>query len=60
MSVELLAIDLGKRSFHIHGVDRDGVIISRKTRRPRKLTGTLRSYGADHHGARPPLNSDEA
>ena len=26
----LLAIDLGKRSFHIFGVDQDGVIISRK------------------------------
>lgn len=33
MAIELLAIDLGKRSFHIHGVDRDGVIISRKVSR---------------------------
>ena len=33
MSLKLLAIDLGKRSFHIHGIDSDGVIISRKTSR---------------------------
>ena len=33
MSLRLLAIDLGKRSFHIHGIDSDGVIISRKTSR---------------------------
>ncbi len=25
MSLRLLAIDLGKRSFHIHGIDNDGV-----------------------------------
>ena len=31
MSLKLLAIDLGKRSFHCYGVDSDGVIISRKT-----------------------------
>ena len=30
MSLDLLAIDLGKQSFHIHGIDSDGVIISRK------------------------------
>jgi hypothetical protein len=28
MSLGLLAIDLGKRSFHIHGIDSDGVIVS--------------------------------
>lgn len=33
MSLELLAVDLGKRSFHIHGIDIDGMIISRKTSR---------------------------
>lgn len=33
MSLELLAIDLGKRSFHLYGIDADGVIISRKVRR---------------------------
>jgi transposase len=33
MTLELLAIDLGKRSFHVHGIDRDGIIISRKVSR---------------------------
>jgi hypothetical protein len=40
MSLELLAIDLGKRSFHIHGIDSDGVIISRKISRA-KLIGAI-------------------
>ena len=33
MALELLAIDLGKRSFHIYGIDTDGVILSRKVSR---------------------------
>jgi transposase len=33
MSLKLLAIELGKRSFHCYGIDSDGVIISRKTSR---------------------------
>src|SRR5271154_3774831 len=33
MSLELLAIDLGKRSFHLYGIDADGVIVSRKVSR---------------------------
>lgn len=33
MSHELLAIDLGKQSFHVHGIDSDGVIVSRKVSR---------------------------
>ena len=37
MSLELLAIDLGKRSFHLYGIDTDGVILSRKVSRA-KLT----------------------
>ena len=37
MSLELLAIDLGKRSFHCHGVDSDGVILSRKVSRAKLL-----------------------
>ncbi len=37
MSLELLAIDLGKRSFHLYGIDTDGVILSRKVSRT-KLT----------------------
>jgi transposase len=40
MSLRVLAIDLGKRSFHIHGIDSDGVIISRKTSRS-KLIETI-------------------
>jgi transposase len=40
MSIGLLAIDLGKHSFHIHGIDSDGVIISRKTSRA-KLVGVI-------------------
>ena len=39
MSLDLLAIDLGKQSFHIYGIDSDGVIISRKISRT-KLIGT--------------------
>ena len=31
MSLDLLAIDLGKQSFHTHDIDIDGVIISRKS-----------------------------
>jgi len=37
MSLKLLAIDLGKRSFHCHGVDSDGVILSRKVSRCKLL-----------------------
>jgi transposase len=37
MPMELLAIDLGKRSFHLYGIDTDGVILSRKVSRA-KLT----------------------
>ena len=40
MAISLLAIDLGKRSFHIFGVDQDGVIISRKVSRA-KLCETI-------------------
>ena len=40
MAINLLAIDLGKRSFHIFGVDQDGVIISRKVSRA-KLYETI-------------------
>ena len=35
MVLELLAIDLGKRSFHLYGIDGDGVILSRKVSRAR-------------------------
>lgn len=40
MSLELLAIDLGKQSFHVHGIDGDGVIVSRKVSRA-KLGGIV-------------------
>jgi transposase len=33
MKLELLAIDLGKRSFHVYGIDGNGVILSRKVSR---------------------------
>lgn len=37
MTMNLLAIDLGKQSFHLHGIDTNGVIVSRKVSRT-KLT----------------------
>ena len=40
MAINLLAIDLGKRSFHIFGIDQDGVIVSRKVSRA-KLCETI-------------------
>ena len=33
MALELLAIDLGKRSFHLYGLDTNGEILSRKVSR---------------------------
>ena len=33
MTLGLLAIDLGKRSFHLYGIDTDGVVLSRKVSR---------------------------
>ena len=33
MSFELVAIDLGKQSFHLHGVSSDGVVLSKKVAR---------------------------
>jgi transposase len=35
MTMDLLAIDLGKQSFHLHAIDADGVIVSRKVSRAR-------------------------
>ena len=37
MSLDLLAIDLGKQSFHVYGIDSDGVIISRKLSRAKLM-----------------------
>ena len=43
MALELLAIDLGKRSFHLYGIDTDGVILSRKVSRAKlaEVVGNL-------------------
>lgn len=38
MSLFMLAIDIGKLSFHVHGVDADGVIVSRKVSRAKLPT----------------------
>jgi transposase len=46
MSLKLLAIDLGKRSFHCYGIDDDGVVISRKTSRA-KLLETIQELGPE-------------
>lgn len=35
MKMKMLAIDRGKQSFHLHGIDADGVVISRKVSRAR-------------------------
>ena len=61
MSLELLAIDLGKRSFHVHGIDADGVVISKKVSRS-KLTSAvedlapqviaMEACGSAHHWGR--------
>ena len=46
MSLKLLAIDLGKRSFHCYGIDGDGLIISFKTSRS-KLPETIRKLAPE-------------
>jgi transposase len=46
MSLGLLAIDLGKPSFHIHGIDSEGMIISRKASRP-KLIGIIKELAPE-------------
>jgi transposase len=45
MSLNLLAIDLGKRSFHLYGIASDGVIVSRKVGRA-KLAETVQALAA--------------
>jgi transposase len=40
MAMQLLAIDLGKNSFHLHGINSDGAVISRKVGRA-KLEATV-------------------
>src|ERR1700691_2399250 len=46
MSLKLLAVDLGKRSFHCHGIDSDGVILSRKVSRS-KLLETIKDLAPE-------------
>jgi len=46
MSLKLLAIDLGKRLFHCHGIDSDGVILSRKVSRS-KLIETIKELAPE-------------
>jgi transposase len=61
MSLKLLAIDLGKRSFHIHGIDSNGMIISRKTSRSELIetikelapqTLAMEAYASAHYWGR--------
>ncbi len=40
--MQLLAIDIGKRSFHIHGITIDGEIISQKVTRSKLMTTVMR------------------
>jgi bifunctional pyridoxal-dependent enzyme with beta-cystathionase and maltose regulon repressor activities len=44
MTLQMLAIDLGKQSFHLHGIDAGGVIVSRKVSRA-KLAEAVNSLG---------------
>ncbi len=41
MVMQLLAIDLGKQSFHLHGIDADGVVVSRKVSRGKLMEMVL-------------------
>jgi transposase len=61
MALNTLAIDVGKNSFHVFGIDKDGVIVSRKVSRA-KLAATverldpkivaMEACGSAHHGGR--------
>jgi len=44
MTMEMLAIDLAKQSFHLHGIDADGVVVSRKVSRA-KLEDAVAELG---------------
>jgi len=41
--MQLLAIDLGKQSFHIHGITNEGEVISKKVTRL-KLAATVQEH----------------
>ena len=52
MPRDLLAIHLGKQSFHLHGIDADGVIVSRKISRAKREEAT--ATAAAHRQRLPP------
>ncbi|MDR7223697.1 hypothetical protein J2X13_004120 [Aminobacter aminovorans] len=62
MTMDLFAIDLRKQSFHLHGIDDDGVVVSRNVSRA-KLSDTvndmapktiaMEACASAHHPARP-------
>lgn len=61
MTVQMLAIDLGKQSFHLYGIDSDGVVVSRKVSRAKlaEVVDTLaptaiamEACASAHHWAR--------
>ena len=61
MTLELLAIDLGKRSFHLYGIDPDRAILSQKVSRVKlaEVVGKLapraiamEACASAHHWAR--------
>ena len=61
MPLKLLAIDLGKRSFHIYGIDDDGIIVSRKISRSKLIesieqlapeTVAMEACASAHHWGR--------
>jgi len=62
MNIKVLGIDLGKRYFHVHAVDTEGHLITRKKLRRKELLSFLsnlepsligmEAYGDAHHLAR--------
>jgi transposase len=61
MTLQILAIDLGKQSFHLYGVDSEGVIVSRKVSRAKlpevvanlaPMAIAMEACASAHHWAR--------
>jgi transposase len=61
MKLDMLAIDIGKRSFQIHGIDADGCIVSRKISRGKLAISVeqldpqivfMEACGSSHHWGR--------
>lgn len=46
MALNTLAIDIGKQSFHVFGIDDDGVIVSRKVSRSDPRAGWMKGVAA--------------